>query len=411
MSLRGIEPRSSGPKPLILSIKLRALDFTIHNLFKTLFILFAMRLDKKFWATAFTLTGTVIGAGILGLPYVFAKSGFFVGLFWLIFLGIITIYFNLALGEVTLRTKGVHHLPGLAEKYLGKTGKKIMFFAMAFGIYSALLAYLVGEGESLSKIIFGNSNYALHLGFVFWIGMTFLLREGLKGLKKVETWGVIVIILIILGIFVWMFPQANFGNLNSFDKTKLFFPFGVVLFSLLGFSSIPELRREIKGKEKYLKKAIIVGMLIPVVLYILFAFSFVSVLGNSVPEVATLAFGNIILLLGIFTMMTSYFVLSFALKEVFTYDFYERKFIRFFFVSIFPIILYFVIIFFKFTDFVNILNLGGVVSGGLSAILILIMNLKAKKLGNRKPEYSIKINWFIIVVLSIVFLLGVFSFF
>jgi len=78
-----------------------------------------MRLDKKFWATVFTLTGTVIGAGILGLPYVFAKSGFFVGLFWLIFLGIITIYFNLALGEVTLRTKGVHHLPGLAEKYLG----------------------------------------------------------------------------------------------------------------------------------------------------------------------------------------------------------------------------------------------------------------------------------------------------
>jgi len=187
-----------------------------------------MGFDKRFWATAFTLTGTVIGAGILGLPYVFAKSGFFVGLFWLIFLGIITIYFNLALGEVTLRTKGVHHLPGLAEKYLGKTGKKIMFFAMAFGIYSALLAYLVGEGESLSKIIFGNSNYTLHLGFVFWIGMTFLLREGLKGLKKVETWGVIVIILIILGIFVWMFPQANFGNLNSFHDQSIFCLRGII---------------------------------------------------------------------------------------------------------------------------------------------------------------------------------------
>ena len=39
MGSRGIEPRSSGPKPLILSIKLQALDFTIHNLFKTLLIL------------------------------------------------------------------------------------------------------------------------------------------------------------------------------------------------------------------------------------------------------------------------------------------------------------------------------------------------------------------------------------
>ena len=60
---------------------------------------------KKFWAAAFTLTGTVIGAGILGLPYVFSKSGFYVGLFWLLFLGSIIILCKLYLGEVILRTK------------------------------------------------------------------------------------------------------------------------------------------------------------------------------------------------------------------------------------------------------------------------------------------------------------------
>ena len=32
--------------------------------------------DKKFWAAAFTLSGTIVGAGILGLPYAFSKSGF-----------------------------------------------------------------------------------------------------------------------------------------------------------------------------------------------------------------------------------------------------------------------------------------------------------------------------------------------
>ena len=55
-------------------------------------------MDKKFWATTFTLTGTIIGAGILGLPYVFAKSGFLVGLFWLVVLGAIMIFVNLSLG-------------------------------------------------------------------------------------------------------------------------------------------------------------------------------------------------------------------------------------------------------------------------------------------------------------------------
>ena len=143
-------------------------------------------MNKKFWATTFTLTGTIIGAGILGLPYVFAQSGFLAGLFWLIVLGAVMIFVNLTLSETILRTKGKHQLSGYAEKYLGRWGKYAMFFAMLFGIYSALLAYLIGEGESLSKLLPGNINPIL-LGIAFWLVMTLLLREGLRGLKKIET--------------------------------------------------------------------------------------------------------------------------------------------------------------------------------------------------------------------------------
>ena len=71
-------------------------------------------MNKKFWATTFTLTGTIIGAGILGLPYVFAQSGIFIGIFWLILIGLIVMYVCLCLGEVSLRTKGKHHLVGYA---------------------------------------------------------------------------------------------------------------------------------------------------------------------------------------------------------------------------------------------------------------------------------------------------------
>ena len=41
-----------------------------------------VNIDSKFWAGALTLSGTMIGAGILGLPFVFAKSGFLIGLVW-----------------------------------------------------------------------------------------------------------------------------------------------------------------------------------------------------------------------------------------------------------------------------------------------------------------------------------------
>jgi len=370
-----------------------------------------MNKRRKFLSTAFTLTGTIIGAGILGLPYVFAESGFFIGLSWLIFLGIIIIFVNLYIGEVTLRTKATHQLPGYSEKYLGLWGKRIMFLAVIFGIYSALLAYLIGEGQSLSKLFSGGIEYSLLFGVGFWIIMTPLLQGGLKRLKSVGYWGVIAIIFIIFLVFFLLLPGVKLENTTYLNLSKLFFPYGVVLFALLGFASIPELRREVGKEKKLLKKSILFGTLIPIVLYIIFSFVFVGILGKNILEVATLSFtgilGIILLLLGIFTMMTSFFVLSFALKDYFIFDLKNRK-ILFFFVSVVPLALYLLVSLFNLAGFVKVLGIGGAISGGITGILILLMNIRAKKKSERKPEYSIPINWFIIGVLSLIFLAGIF---
>lgn len=364
-------------------------------------------MTKKFWAAAFTLTGTIIGAGILGLPYVFSRAGFLFGLFWLLFLGYIMIFVNLCLGEITLKTKKIHQLPGYAEKYLGKKGKWFMLFALAFEVYSALIAYLIGEGQSFSQMFFGHVGYAVYFAIGFWLIMTLLLREGLRGLKKIETWGVIAIIVIILGILITYAGDVNFSKLSYINYSNFFLPFGVVLFALLGFTSIPELRRIIKGEEKKLKTAIFVGSLIPVVLYIIFAFVFVGLFGVNVPKVATLALGNGVIVLGIFTMMTSYFVLSFALKDSFDFDWKISGFWKFVLVSLLPLILYLVINYFNLADFVKVLGIGGVVSGGIIGILILLMNMKAKRAGNRKSEFKIPLGWFFIILLSLIFIFGV----
>jgi len=364
-------------------------------------------MNKKFWATTFTLTGTIIGAGILGLPYVFAKSGVFIGSLWLIILGMIMIYTNLCLGEIGLSIKGKHQLVGYAERYLGKKGKRLMFFAVIFGIYSALIAYLIGEGQSLSQLFTGSLDYAIYFAIGFWLLMTVLLRGGLKGLKKIETYGVISIIILVLIIAVYYLPGINVENYSYNNFDFFFLPFGVILFALLGFSSIPELRSEIRGSEKKLKKAIILGTIIPIVLYIIFSLTFVGVLGEDVSQVATLSFGKLVVLLGIFTMLTSYFVLSFSLKDVFQYDLRYSETRDFFLVSVLPILIYLILSAFNLLNFVSILGIGGVVSGGLTGILILLINRKAKKNRNRNPEYKMPINWFIIGLLSMIFILGI----
>jgi amino acid permease len=365
-------------------------------------------MNKKFWATTFTLTGTIIGAGILGLPYVFAKSGFLVGLFWLVVLGAVMIFVNLALGEITLRTRGKHQLAGYAEKYLGKWGKRAMLFSMIFGIYSALIAYLIGEGESISRLVPGNI-HPLIFGIMFWLVMTLLLKEGLKGLKKIETWGVIAIIAIILGIFARFAPELKTSNLMTWNSTHFAIPIGVVMFALLGFTSIPELRQEIKGQEKLLKRAIIIGSIIPIILYIIFSATFIGILGTSITEVATLSFGPLMTILGIFTMLTSYFVLSFSLNDTFKFDMKTNKKTRFLLTSLIPLALYIFITQFEFIGFALILGIGGVISGGLTGILILLTAKKAKSNTRNKkdPEIRVPLNWKLIIILSIIFITGI----
>jgi amino acid transporter len=170
--------------------------------------------------------------------------------------------------------------------------------------------------------------------------MSILSHEGLKGMKKFSSFGVISIILILIFIVVFYSPQINFENFYYNDFSNVFFPFGVILFSLLGLSGIAEVKRVSKGSEKNFKKIIILGVLIPAVVYLFFGSVFLGVLGKSVQEVATLSFGKPVIVFGIFTMMTCYFVLNFALRDIFTLDLKLSKTNSFILSSVLPLILY-----------------------------------------------------------------------
>ena len=69
--------------------------------------------------------------------------------------------------------------------------------------------------------------------------------------------------------------------------------------------------------------------------------------------------------------------------------------------------LYLLVSFFNIADFVKVLGVGGVVAGGLTGILILFMNKKAKKVGDRKPEYKMKLPWIVVWLFSLIFVFGI----
>lgn len=354
----------------------------------------------------FTLIGGILGAGILGLPYVIMKSGFLIGLTHIILIGIMICVVMLYLGEISLRTKKDHQLAGYAQKYIGNKGRKIMLFTVIFGLYSALLAYLIGEGQSLSYFFSGSSENSFILALSFWIILSILTFSGIKTIEKSEKVGVIGIMILIFSLLIIFWQKIDIENLSTFHLEDSFLPFGVVLFAFLGFTIIPEVREILKGKEKNMKKDILNAHIIVSLIYIVFTITILGSSGLKTPEIATLTLGKPIILLGFLTMFTAYLVHALALIDIFHFDMNLSRRKSWFYASIIPGIVFIILTLIKQVNFTKVLSIGGSISGGITAILILLMIKNAKLKGQRKPEYSMPYSKFLITLLIILFSIG-----
>lgn len=370
------------------------------------------KVDGNISASAIAIiSGTTIGAGYLGLPYVISRSGFLIGVAYLIILGLVTMFFKLSLGEVILRTKTKHQLAGYAEKYLGKSGKYFMFFSMIFGIYSALIAYILAEGESLSYLFFGNFNYFIFFSITFWLILAFVSYIGTEALKKFDKLGLILVGVIILLLIITSFNSLDMSNFtkSSLEEKDLFLPIGIILFSFIGFSSIPEARKVLYKNEKHFKRSIIWGIVIPLVFYIIFIFIIIGKFGTNINEIATLSLPRIFSLIAIITIFNSSFSQTISIRDMFRYDFNLSRFVSWCLACFIPIILFFIMIFFNFVSFIQLLSISGVISAGIAIVLIFFMKERAQDLGDRKPEYSMKTNKFLLFIALIILLIGVYS--
>lgn len=368
---------------------------------------------KGIFGAVALISGSAIGAGFLGMPYVVAKAGFLIGVIYLILMALFVMFVQLSIGEIALRTKGNHQLAGLAGKYLGKNGKIAGTIIMLFAVIGPLTAYLLAQGTSLSQLFFGNGTFSMLMTIIFWVFMSALGYIGLRAVKRFGKIGFVTILFFIVFLTIFLFNKISVENLVYTEPSNFFAPFGIVLFSFLSFSSIPAAKRLVIGNEKMLKKAIILGVLIPLIVYFLFLLIMIGTFGRNIPAVATLALtelsptlGKLSIGLGILAIFTSYLALSMTLRDMLRFDFKIKRFNAWLICTLIPIILYLIINLLNLLTFVEILSITGLISGGLMGILVLVIGLKAKNLGKRTPEYSVPLNRPILYLVSGVFIFG-----
>lgn len=367
--------------------------------------------NRQFWYATSVLVGSTVGIGFYGIPFVFAKATFPVGLALFLVVGFFVLCTNLLYGEVILRTTRRHQFVGYVHKYLGVWPQRLNKINFWLGVYGALVGIIILGGEFLSQIgSYFFSTTAEVYTVVFAILVTLFVMRGLRTVSRVDfvmmmIFAVFTVFLLVLSGFYGEHGVFNF-DFNSF----WFLPFGVSLFALNGIHGIPLLRESLIGREQLIKKSILAGTLIPLILYILFAFAVVSISGyatspDAISGLGDILGGNIVLLgsvLGLLTSFSIFINIATAFSESLSEDFGFRQWWRVLVVTLAPLLLYFLGV----RNFIDIIGLVGGVGISIDTILLIFVYIEARKKGTRIPEYSIRFpNWILYVLISI-FVLG-----
>jgi tyrosine-specific transport protein len=365
-------------------------------------------MNKNFFYATATLIGVVVGVGIFGVPYVVAKSGFLIGLLFLFGLGGVALLHHLFYGEIVLRTPGKHRYVGYAEIYLGGWGKRLITFTSVFIFYGALLAYIIVGGKFLATI-FGGSDFIWSL--IFFTICSLAILFGLRVVAKIELLMGLFLILIVVLIFIKGWPEIKLTHLSTLNWSYFFLPYGVILWAVTGGSAIPEMKEIFKQNYQSFKKAIIWGTLLPVFLYGLFILTVVGVTGQQtspeaikglvkVLENHTVIFGAIF---GLLAVITSFLVVGLSLKKTFWYDYKVNKHLAWALTCFIPFIAYLC----HLRDFITVIGFLGATLAGLQMILLILIYQRAKKTGQRQPEYSLKLPSIVCYGLILILGLGV----
>jgi tyrosine-specific transport protein len=230
---------------------------------------------KQIISTSLLISGTMIGAGMLAIPLVTASLGF-------VLASIITIiawFFMLVTGllflEATLWMDKNANILSMSKRFLKNEGRAISGIIFIFLYYCLMVAYFSAGGPIFASFI--ESIFQIKLsGIMVYVifGLIFGSIVGV-GIKFVDRVNYILMVALILSYLAIVFSTSSYV---SFDKLttsswKNFFFAAPVLFTSFGYHNvIPSLTFHFNENKKIMKYGIIIGSIIPLIVYLIWQF-------------------------------------------------------------------------------------------------------------------------------------------
>lgn len=337
---------------------------------------------RSFLRAFLVMVGTIIGAGIFGLPAAFARVGFIPGTVLFFFLALVVTATHLIMAEQLLATGERERLAGLARRGLGEFAYEVTSLTYPLGILAANFAYIILGGEFLAVMASGlGVQLPIALWQIaFWAGGALTVMFGLKMVARVESYATAALLLVIGGVLLLALPLIDMRQVATASWHDWHLPFGVFLFSLSGMSVVGEVVEMTTRRRRDTYLALIAGTLLSALVSWGFGVAlFLAAHGDPIRNAADMVSvlpshaAWIVPLLGFLAVATSYITTAQDLRVTFEYDHKWKPYVALAAALLTPLALLAVLS----RDFLAIIGFIGSVFIGINGVVIAALGYKA----------------------------------
>ncbi len=358
------------------------------------------------------LVGTIIGAGIFGLPAAFSAVGFWPGtiLFWLLATAVLLTHLLFA-GLLMHENKRMR-LTGLVSRHLDPFFHVVASLTYPLQLVASIFAYLILGGEFFSIIAHALGIQA-PVGLwqvIFWIGGGVTILFGMKAVAKVNSFATSAKMVTVLLAVVVAWPLVDLAVVTSPRSVQWFLPFGIFLYSLSGLSSVGEVVELTRKNKREAYWAVGIGSFVSALLSWMFGVTlYLAARGfpiRTVPEIVSVlpsGWALLVPVLGLLAVMTAYLNIAEDLKETLDLDFRLNAQQAIAVALGLPLLM--LITFSR--DFLGTIGFIGSVFVGINGLMICAMAFKAFEKERRASTKLLGL--FVIVMLSGIYLFGLFE--
>ena len=221
---------------------------------------------NKLLGAILLIAGCCVGAGMLGIPVVTGAAGFYpsmayFGMAW----GYMALT-GLVLGKLVLSFKQSDvHLISMAKNTLGRAGALASWLLFAFLFYAIMTAYVIASGSVIGSVTGLPFTTA---GLLLVLAMYVTIARGVRLVDSLNRYLMFGMIAFYLLLVIFGLPAVDTSRLERADFQAGWISLPILVISFGYHNLIPSLASYLNGNWSALRKAILIGSLIPLVIYV-----------------------------------------------------------------------------------------------------------------------------------------------